>query len=94
MLNKNNLAIEVLYQNPKTLKQEIELLLILTIPHSQTQLQSDSIKSTSKTHYFVVKEIEYSCTFTLTPWIWTMAQSPSTWGLNSYCNNIQKKKGD
>lgn len=67
MLNKNNLAIEVLYQNLKTLKQEVELLLILTIPHSQTQLQSDSIKSTSKTHYFVVKEIEYSCTFTLTP---------------------------
>lgn len=64
MLNKNNLAIEVLYQNLKTLKQEVELLLILTIPHSQTQLQSDSIKSTSKTHYFVVKEIEYSCTFT------------------------------
>lgn len=57
MLNKNNLAIEVLYQNLKTLKQEIELLLILTIPHSQTQLQSDSIKSTSKTHYFVVKEL-------------------------------------
>ena len=67
MLNKNNLAIEVLYQNLKTLKQEVELLLILTIPHSQTQLQSDSIKSSSKTHYFVVKEIEYSCTFTLTP---------------------------
>lgn len=67
MLNKNNLAIEVLYQNLKTLKQEVELLLILTIPHSQTQLQSDSIQSTSKTHYFVVKEIEYSCTFTLTP---------------------------
>lgn len=67
MLNKNNLAIEVLYQNLKTLKQEVELLLILTIPHSQTQLQSDSIKSTSKTRYFVVKEIEYSCTFTLTP---------------------------
>lgn len=67
MLNKNNLAIEVLYQNLKTLEQEVELLLILTIPHSQTQLQSDSIKSTSKTHYFVVKEIEYSCTFTLTP---------------------------
>lgn len=57
MLNKNNLAIEVLYQNLKTLKQEVELLLILTIPHSQTQLQSDSIKSTSKTHYFVVKEL-------------------------------------
>ena len=34
MLKKNNLAIEVLYQNPKTLKQEIELLLILTIPHN------------------------------------------------------------
>ena len=31
MLNKNNLAIEVLYQNLKTLKQEVELLLILTI---------------------------------------------------------------
>lgn len=67
MLKKNNLAIEVLYQNPKTLKQEIELLLILTISHSQTQLQSDNIKSASKTHYFVVKGIEYSCTFTLTP---------------------------